>query len=95
MVLEVSWQTENQAQEILHPSNDNIGRESNPKNVSVPADHQSIEMHAEQLHSDGCCARGDDVITENERGSVSSSFWHSRSDKAIDEVSEENSIEEI
>lgn len=95
MVLEVSWQTENQAQEILHPSNDNIGKESNPKNLSVPADHQSIEKHAEQMYSDCCCARGDVVITENERGSVSSSFWHSRSDKAIDEVSEEKSIEEI
>ena len=35
---------ENRAQETLHPSNDDITKESNPKNVSVPTDHQSNGM---------------------------------------------------
>ena len=35
---------ENQAQETLHPLNDDITKESNPKNLSVPADNQSNGM---------------------------------------------------
>jgi len=35
---------ENRAQETLHPSNDNIAKESNPKNFSVSTDHQSNRM---------------------------------------------------
>ena len=35
---------ENRAQETLHPSNDDITKESNPKNLSVPTDHQSNGM---------------------------------------------------
>ena len=35
---------ENRAQETLHLSNDDITKESNPKNLSVPTNHQSNRM---------------------------------------------------
>ena len=35
---------ENQAQETLHPLNDDITKESNPINLSVPADNRSNGM---------------------------------------------------
>ena len=35
---------ENQAQETLHPLNDDITKESNPKNLSVPGDNWSNGM---------------------------------------------------
>ena len=35
---------ENRGQETLHPLNDDITKESNPKNLSVPTDHQSNGM---------------------------------------------------
>ena len=59
---------ENQAQETLHPLNDDITKESNPKNLSVPADNRSNGM-LNSLYSDCCCGRGDNVIPENERRS--------------------------
>ena len=75
---------ENRAQETLHPSNDDITKESNPKNLSVPTDHQSNGM----LNSCTATAAVQEETRSSltERRSVPFSFCQSRLDDAINEV---------
>ena len=75
---------ENRGQETLHPLNDDITKESNPKNLSVPTEYQSNGM----LNS--CTATADvqeETMSSLKMRDASALYFLTRSDDSINEVS--------